>query len=178
FVATADLRFGPMTVIRNEKRQIIKKIPWHACRFEVEDWKRVRDARTILKIANDVQQLFSSELYPDLAKAIPVFEEVMTKWETLLEDDNFALYHPAIQAGIAKMRKYYLKFDQKPAYLMAMFVHPYWKLNYVKMAWGGEKEAKRAKAAGEKNPKDWQAEALKIVRDWVCISNISFTPLC
>ncbi|KAF9019897.1 hypothetical protein BDZ89DRAFT_1139019 [Hymenopellis radicata] len=77
--STADLRFGPMTVIRNEKCQIIKKIPWHACRFEVEDWKQVRDARTILKIANNVQQLFSSELYPDLAKAIPIFEEVMTK---------------------------------------------------------------------------------------------------
>jgi hypothetical protein len=41
--------------------------------------------------------------------------------------------------------------------------HPYYKLNYIKMAWGGQEEQAREFAAGNRNTKNWYNEALKVV---------------
>jgi hypothetical protein len=42
-------------------------------------------------------------------------------------------------------------------------LHPYYKLEYIKMAWGGAAEQAEERAAGNTNAKNWQDEALKVV---------------
>lgn len=42
-------------------------------------------------------------------------------------------------------------------------LHPYYKLEYIKMAWGGHKEQQRKHLAGNLNAKNWHDEALKVV---------------
>ena len=42
-------------------------------------------------------------------------------------------------------------------------LHPYYKLDYIEMAWGGAKEQEEERAAGNPNAKNWHNEALKIL---------------
>jgi hypothetical protein len=46
-------------------------------------------------------------------------------------------------------------------------LHPYFKLDYIKLMWGGAEEQAREHAAGNVNTKDWQDEALKIIETTV-----------
>jgi hypothetical protein len=53
-------------------------------------------------------------------------------------------------------------------YLFPLTVlHPYYKLQYIKLAWGGEKEQAEERAAGNWNAKNWQDEAQKILKAMV-----------
>jgi hypothetical protein len=49
-------------------------------------------------------------------------------------------------------------------------LHPYYKLAYFELAWGGEKDQEAERAAGNQDAKNWQDEARKIVESEV--SNI------
>jgi hypothetical protein len=46
-------------------------------------------------------------------------------------------------------------------------LHPYYKLAYIKLAWGGAEEQARDRAAGIQNAKNWQDEARRIVEETV-----------
>jgi hypothetical protein len=48
-----------------------------------------------------------------------------------------------------------------------LVLHPYYKLAYIKLAWGGEKEQEEDRAAGNQDAKNWQDEARKIVESEV-----------
>lgn len=114
---------------------MVKKIRWDAFKLLEEDWARIDDARLILKVrllntfpamltcgqdSNDIQQVFSSEDKPSLYKIIPRLEQLLTSWEDKLEDDCFAPYHEALSQGLAKIRKYYNKLDEKHVYVLAL----------------------------------------------------------
>ena len=58
-----------------------------------------------------------------------------------------------------KLNKYYSQFDEKLSYILALVLHPYFKLSYIAHAWGGEEEAVVEIAAGNFQAKNWQAEA-------------------
>ncbi|KAG6904233.1 hypothetical protein DXG01_009264, partial [Tephrocybe rancida] len=109
-------------------------------------------------------QLFSSEKEPTLWRAIPALEHLLSAWEKK-KDPRFAIYVDALDAGLNKIMKYYLFLDQKPAFVLALLLHPYFKLNYIEMAWGGAKEQEAERRAGNTNAKNWQDEALKIVEN-------------
>lgn len=49
FVATAEAKFGPITIIRREGK-VVKKIPWSAFRLEEDDWRRVALCVDILAV--------------------------------------------------------------------------------------------------------------------------------
>jgi hypothetical protein len=49
-------------------------------------------------------------------------------------------------------------------------LHPYYKLAYIKLAWGGEEEQAAEKAAGNQFAKNWQDEAEKVLETTVCAS--------
>jgi len=51
-------------------------------------------------------------------------------------------------------------------------LHPYYKLGYIKLAWGGPEEQAAEVAAGNINAKDWQDEARQIIEN-----TVSCTPL-
>jgi len=46
-------------------------------------------------------------------------------------------------------------------------LHPYYKLAYIKLSWGGPEEQAAEIAAGNLAAKDWQDEAKKIVENTV-----------
>lgn len=47
-------------------------------------------------------------------------EELQTAWEDKCKDPRYALYKPAITDGLAKLNKYYSRFDEKPAFILAL----------------------------------------------------------
>ncbi|KIM52087.1 hypothetical protein SCLCIDRAFT_32920 [Scleroderma citrinum Foug A] len=73
------------------------------------------------------------------------------------------LYKNVINRGLLKIGKYYSKFDKKPAYILALVLHPYYKLAYIKMAWGGAEEQRREQEVGNQHTKNWYDEAIKVV---------------
>ncbi|KAF9016442.1 hypothetical protein BDZ89DRAFT_913861, partial [Hymenopellis radicata] len=162
FVAGANERFGPITVI-HKKGEPIKKIHWSAFRFDASDWQRLEDCTLILQDVNEIQQLFSSQRIPTMYHVIPAIEVLQTAWEKKAKLASLAPYHDAIQAGLAKIGKYYALFDKKPAYVLGLFVHPYYKIGWMRLNWGGETEQAAAIAAGDKNAKNWVKEAENIV---------------
>ncbi|KAJ7127819.1 hypothetical protein C8R44DRAFT_616511, partial [Mycena epipterygia] len=69
-----------------------------------------------------VQTIMSSENTPILAATIPAFELFISSWEAMiadsdLEDQNIA---NIISPGLEIARKYYDKFDNTDAYIIAM----------------------------------------------------------
>jgi hypothetical protein len=53
-------------------------------------------------------------------------------------------------------------------------LHPYFKLHYIKLAWGGEEEQAAEMAAGNQHTKNWQEEALWVVKNVVRFCTILF----
>ena len=43
---------------------------------------------------------------------------------------------------------------------ICLVLHPYYKLAYIKMAWGGAKEEENEHEAGNLHAKDWHDQAL------------------
>ena len=59
-----------------------------------------------------------------LWRVLPLIEELQTHWEKKHDGtagfERFSAYHAAIQDGLDKLQKYYNKFDEKPAYILAL----------------------------------------------------------
>jgi hypothetical protein len=67
-----------------------------------------------------LQHYFSSERLPTLWRVLPAIEALQTAWEAKCEDPHFTIYYDAINKGLAKLRKYYSRFDEKPSYVLAL----------------------------------------------------------
>ncbi|KAF9234314.1 hypothetical protein BU15DRAFT_52767, partial [Melanogaster broomeanus] len=171
FINSADKIFGPITTIR-QNGKVTNHLPWTTFIFKPADWERVNDTRTIISDANNIQQYFSDEKQPTLWCAIPALEELQTAWESKGENPKYAIYKQAIHGGLGKIAKYYNRLDDKPVYILVLgiisltfyiILHPYYKLNYIKMAWGGPEEQEMEIASGNPNAKNWYDEALKTI---------------
>jgi hypothetical protein len=113
--------------------------------------------------------LFSSERLPTLWQALPAIEELQTTWEAKRDHKRFVQYKDAITDGLAKLQKYYSRLDRKPCYLLALALHPYFKLAYIEMTWGGAEEQEAEQVAGNPRAKNWQDEAQKVLESAVSI---------
>nr|VWO96606.1 C2H2-type domain-containing protein [Ganoderma boninense] len=162
FTATADAKFGPITTIRKNGK-VTKKIPWSAFRLEKEDWDRVGLCVEILEDADKYHQLFSSDKVPTLHRVVPALEALCTKWEKKLDDPKYAVFHPALQAGLDKLNKYYTKLDNSDVYILALLLHPYYKLRYIEKKWGGHAEQQAEIAAGNFDAINWIEHAREVV---------------
>ena len=69
---------------------------------------------------NKIQQYFSAEKCPVLWRAFPAIEELQTSWEAKCDNIRFRKYRDAIKDGLAKLAKYYSRFDEKPAYILTL----------------------------------------------------------
>ena len=74
----------------------------------------------IYQDSNRVLDQFSADKHPSLYHALPALEDLQTAWEAKLEDPQLEIYHDAIKDGLAKLMKYYCRFDEKPAYILAL----------------------------------------------------------
>jgi hypothetical protein len=59
-----------------------------------------------------------------LWRVLPAIEELQTAWEAKLDSLEFFDYHPAINDGLDKLKKYYSRFDKKPSYILALSKFP------------------------------------------------------
>ena len=119
FVNSADELFSPITTI-HQPGMPVKRIPWTDFSFQLSDWERINNARTIILDANSLQQVFSSDCQATLWQAIPTFKELQSAWEKKLTLSAFCPYKEALECGLAKIHKYYTKFDEKPAYVLVL----------------------------------------------------------
>ncbi|KAF8680603.1 hypothetical protein AX14_004549 [Amanita brunnescens Koide BX004] len=164
FIAAADDLFGPITTIRSNGK-VEKKIPWSAFRLSESDWARVEDVKCILKDARNVQHKFAAESVPTLYNVLPAVEELLSAWESKITDRRYTIFVRALKAGIDKLKKYYSQFDLKPAILINLALHPYFKLDWILLNWGGSKEQEIERAKGNLNAKNWKDEARKVLED-------------
>ncbi|KZS95021.1 hypothetical protein SISNIDRAFT_408783, partial [Sistotremastrum niveocremeum HHB9708] len=168
FCVTADARFGPITTLRIDGEK--KEIKWKAFKMSEADWARASQLIEILQDVDRIQQVFSASQLPTLWKAIPAFERLQTAWEKKAKDKTYALYEPGLQIALAKLKKYYCEFDEKPMFVLALFLHPYYKLSYIAKAWGGAKEQAAEKAKGNRHAKNWLVVAEDIIKKAVSSS--------
>lgn len=119
-----------------------------------------------------------------LWQALPAIKELQTAWEAKWDNDRFSAYQMAINDSLEKLKKYYSQFDEKPMYVIALgmssfelhlnnllnpiVLHPYFKLAYIEIAWGGPAEQEAECKARNLSAKDWQDEAQKILEGMVC----------
>ncbi|KAJ7138382.1 hypothetical protein C8R44DRAFT_728524 [Mycena epipterygia] len=87
-----------------------------------------------------IQTVLSSESTPILAAMIPAFELFMSSWETMkadsdLEEENIT---DLISPGLVIAQKYYDKFADIDAYIIAMFINPSIRLEWIKGNWSRE----------------------------------------
>ncbi|KAF8676686.1 hypothetical protein AX14_004846 [Amanita brunnescens Koide BX004] len=175
FINCADGLFGPITTIQRDGR-VKKEIRWTAFMLSADDWQRVSDADICTHAGLNMRtptgcSIALSEKKATLWRVLPLIEDLQTCWEKKQDStrgvERFAIYRNAIQDGLDKLKKYYNQFDEKPAYILALILHPYYKLDYIKMAWGGEKEQGKQQEAGNVDAKNWQDEALRIFEQTV-----------
>jgi len=88
--------------------------------LKAADWEHVNNMQAIISDANAIQQYFSAEQHLTLWHVIPALEELQTSWEVKQNDLKYRPYHSAIGRGLAKIRKYYNKLDDKPVYVLAL----------------------------------------------------------
>jgi len=50
---------------------------------------------------------------------------------------------------------------------LIIVLHPYYKLNYIKLSWGGPEEQALEHLEGNPYAKNWQDKALKVVENMV-----------
>ena len=82
-------------------------------------------------------------------------------------DDHFSKYKDAINDSLKNLQKYYSHFNKKLAYLLTLALHPYYKLAYIKLAWGGAEEQEEDWATGNLDVKNWQDEVQKILEHMI-----------
>jgi hypothetical protein len=51
-----------------------------------------------------------------------------------------------------------------------LVLHPYFKLAYIEMAWGGAEEQEEERRKGNREAKNWQDEAQQILEKTVCLT--------
>lgn len=56
-------------------------------------------------------------------------------------------------------------------FLTRAVLHPYYKLDYIKLTWGGAEEQAKEHAAGNYDAKNWQDEARKVIEKTVSVRN-------
>jgi len=69
---------------------------------------------------NLIQQHFSSEKQPTLWRALPALEELQSAWEKKRDAPRYHVYKDALSNGLAKLRKYYFRLDEKPSFVLAL----------------------------------------------------------
>jgi hypothetical protein len=74
----------------------------------------------IYQNSNHILHHFSADKHPTLYYALPALKKLQSVWEDKLKDSCYELYHDALRDGLAKIKKYYCKFDEKLAHIISL----------------------------------------------------------
>ncbi|KAF7372646.1 hypothetical protein MVEN_00127700 [Mycena venus] len=112
-----------------------------ACLFrhplENHHWSRLELMELILQQPHIVQTVMSSENTPILSGAIPAFELFMASWRAMVADPDLEAKEVKkfIQPGLDIANKYYNRFGDTNAYIIAMFINPSIRFEWIKQNW-------------------------------------------
>lgn len=121
---------------------------------------------------------------PTLHRVIPAIESLCVKWEKKLADNRYTIFHAALEEGLAKINKYYERMNNSNVYILALceftcqsvksvsywiilVLHPYYKLDYFALKWGGREEQLQEIKAGNPNAINWRDFAQEVVEETV-----------
>jgi hypothetical protein len=63
---------------------------------------------------------FSAEKQPTLWRSLPALEELQSAWDKKHDAPQFAIFKDSLSDGLEKLRKYYLRLDEKPSFVLAL----------------------------------------------------------
>jgi len=78
----------------------------------------VRHICEVVEIPHLAQELLSSDQTPTLAFSLPVYDTIITRWES--KKQQYPLLSPSIQVGIAKLKEYIAKTQESRIYTFAI----------------------------------------------------------
>ncbi|KAF8870089.1 hypothetical protein BD779DRAFT_1456019 [Infundibulicybe gibba] len=102
------------------------------------EWTVLVDFKDLLCIPHCVQQAMSGEKYPTLSGTIPAFELYMSELEVVVERDNRLQVVRWATISLTWAKKYYRRMDLTSGYIMAMFVNPSVRFEWIAQNWGDE----------------------------------------
>ncbi|TFK59651.1 hypothetical protein BDN72DRAFT_746680, partial [Pluteus cervinus] len=102
-------------------------------RLTTSEWKSLEDIAVMLSVPSRIQQALCSERTPNLSFALPNFEWLLLSWTKLAEAHPHL--RPFLQPGLDSANQYYSKMNDTPAYVIAMFINPQIRLQYVFDNW-------------------------------------------
>ncbi|KAJ6467257.1 ribonuclease H-like domain-containing protein, partial [Mycena sanguinolenta] len=101
-------------------------------------WTSAEEENVVLAAQpHTVQTAMSTENTPILAGAIPAFELFMTSWKAMLDDVDLQVENIRnfIHPGLAIAKKYYNRMGETDAYIIAMFINPSIRFEWIKKNW-------------------------------------------
>ncbi|KAG9096989.1 hypothetical protein FS749_007324 [Ceratobasidium sp. UAMH 11750] len=98
-----------------------------------KQYEVLQDISTVLSVARRTQDLLSAERTPTLSLALPVYETILELWRDCRH--IFPELALAIDGAILKVEEYVLKSRRSPVHVLAMFVNPSLKLEWINKHW-------------------------------------------
>lgn len=83
-------------------------------------------------------QSFSHATRPTVYRAFPVIESMQQKWERMAKNSKYAQIVPALEAGLANLRKWYRTLDDSSIYFICLILDPRVKMAYFQTHWEEE----------------------------------------
>jgi hypothetical protein len=72
------------------------------------------------KDSNSVLHCFSLEKHLSLWRVLPTLERLQTLWENKRDDPKYSHYSAALNDGLEKIKKYYIRLDDKSVYVLSL----------------------------------------------------------
>ncbi|KDQ48915.1 hypothetical protein JAAARDRAFT_144238 [Jaapia argillacea MUCL 33604] len=111
--------------ISRVEKNVAKAAKLLSLRPSEDEWKCVKVFQQILAIADQAQQLFSSETHPALHLGLPALEDLHASWTTFQAKlGPNSRFYDAIQAGLDKIAEYYDKTGDNDAYVFSILLEP------------------------------------------------------
>ncbi|KDQ07400.1 hypothetical protein BOTBODRAFT_73957, partial [Botryobasidium botryosum FD-172 SS1] len=95
-------------------------------------WSTLEDILSALP-PHQVQQAMSSETTPTLSMAIPAMEALLSQWTQLAAHTPHLNF--IVSACCSKLQEYLSKMQQSKAYVIAMFLNPGCKFQWIETHW-------------------------------------------
>ncbi|KAL5476481.1 hypothetical protein ACEPAI_3338 [Sanghuangporus weigelae] len=136
FISTADDSPDVPQVSRGQPR-------YDSFKFSELEWTLLGRILAVLKVANSIQQVFSSETAPTVFRVLPAFEDFRDELGKLKQKPDFRSLVPAVDAALKTIDKYHGKAMRSSAQVVCIYLNPCFKDEFFKETGTVDEEAER-----------------------------------
>ncbi|THG98389.1 hypothetical protein EW026_g3789 [Hermanssonia centrifuga] len=132
-----DIQFNKFTLLADSSAKVpnLRNKSYSDYNISKPEWDVLELMREVLAEVYDAHQSFSSETCPTVWQTIPTLECLQRRWEIMADTPKFAPVQSAIQAGLAKLQKWYMAIDQTDIYYVCLALDPGIKTEYTLQNW-------------------------------------------